>query len=238
MHVAINHLTRMRAGYICAAGVDLETFRHVRPVLEEGALPFDLLARYGGPLEMAGIVELGRPRPAPEPPHVEDHVIVPARARSRGNVPAADFWALLCRLSKTRLREIFGGQLRRVGRSSCGADLGRGEASLGCFRPSGRPRLFFVTGGSSGRPRIRMRIDDGQLDVLVGVTDIRLYGDDHVTPDRAMVEQTSARLEGSGEVILGVGLTRGYASSAESEPVHWVQVNNIHLEADPTWPLG
>jgi len=238
MRVAINHLTRMRVGYVCAAGVDLETFRHVRPVLADGALPFDLLARYGGPLEMAAIVDLGRPRPTPERPHVEDHVIIPARAKSRGNMPAAEFWALLCRLSKTKLRQIFGGQLRTAGRSSCGVDLGCGEASLGCFRPGGTPRLFCVTEGSSGRPRIRMRIDDGQFDVLVGVTDIRLYGDDHVTPDRAMVDKIAARLESSGEVVLGVGLTRGYASSTEPEPIHWVQVTNIHLEADPTWQLG
>ena len=237
MQIAINHLTRMRAGYVCTAGVDLQTAGHVRPVLEDGALPFDVLARYGGPFEMAGLVDLGRPRPTPERPHVEDHVIVPTRVRALGSVPPADFWALLCRVSKTRLREIFGDELRRVGRSSCGADLGQGEASLGCFRPGVAPRLFYLTEGSSGRPRIRMRIDDGQFDVLVGVTDIRLYGDDHVTPDRAMVEKTAARMAGGG-VILGVGLTRGYASTTEAEPIHWVQVTNIHLESDPTWQLG
>ena len=33
MRIVINHLTRMRAGYICAAGVEANTLQHVRPVL-------------------------------------------------------------------------------------------------------------------------------------------------------------------------------------------------------------
>jgi hypothetical protein len=33
MQIVINHLTRMQRGFMCVAGVDLATGRHVRPVL-------------------------------------------------------------------------------------------------------------------------------------------------------------------------------------------------------------
>lgn len=236
MRIVINHLTRMGAGYVCAAGVDLASFEHVRPVLQDAALPFDVLARYGGPFEIARVLELGSPRANPHPPHVEDRVIVPAQARSRGSLSPGAFWELLERLVKTTLGEIFGSPLRRVGRSSCGTDAGQGTASLGCFRPSRPPQLCCVEQGS--RPRIRMQIDDGQFNVQVGVTDIRLYGDDHLTPCRPTVERIAARLDDPAKIILGVGLTRPYQSSTEPEPAHWVQVNSIHLAADPVWELG
>ena len=240
MRIVVNHLTRMRGGYVCVAGVDPDTLEHVRPVLQHAALPFDLLARYGGPFDIARIVELGTPRPTPERPHVEDYVIVPSHARSRQSLPADKFWLLLRRLSKTGLREIFGSELKSLGQSSCGTDPGKGEASLGCFRPARTPQLCYLPKGPSGRPRVRIGICDGQFEVLPSVTDIRLYQEDHITPDRACVERISHRLQSGEAVILGVGLTRAFAGSAEhkTEPAHWLQVNNIHLESDPTWQLG
>lgn len=240
MKIVINHLTRMRTGYVCTAGVEPESLRHVRPVLEEGALPFDLLARYGGPFDMAAIVEMRSARPVSAPPHVEDYVIVPDCTSSQARMPPDEFWSLLERLAKTRLREIFGPELRPVGRSSCGTDVGQGLASLGCFRPPRTPRLSCVRQGSSGKMRIRMRIADDQLEVDIGVTDIRLHEDDHVTPNQALVHEVARRIEESGDVILGVGLTRAFTSSTAhgDEEAHWLQVTNIHLKEDPAWPLG
>ena len=240
MRIVINHLTRMRTGYVCAAGVEPESLRHVRPVLEEGALPFDLLARYGGPFDMACVVDLRIARPHPMPPHVEDHVIVPGSTTSCAVMRPAEFWGLLGRLAKTRLRDVFGERLRPVGRSSCGTGVGQGIASLGCFRPSRAPQLSCVEQTSSGKVRIRMRIADAELEANVGVTDIRLHEDDHVTPNRAAVEALERRIQQSGQVILGVGLTRAFTSSTPhgDEEAHWLQVTNIHLEEDPAWQLG
>jgi len=240
MRIVINHLTRMRTGYVCAAGVELESLRHVRPVLEEGALPFDLLARYGGPLEMAAVVDLRSARPLGQRPHVEDHVILPDGTSLRMQMAADEFWGLLMRLARTRLRDIFGDELRRVGRSSCGTDVGRGRCSLGCFRPSQTPGLCCVLQAASGKTRIRMRITDGELDAEVGVTDVRLHEDDHVTANRTLVEETARRIERSEEVVLGVGLTRAFTSSTPhgEEEAHWLQVTNIHFKEDPIWPLG
>ena len=77
------------------AGVDLQTRRHVRPMLANDPLPFYLLARYGGPFEMAMIVDLGSPRAAPVAPHIEDHVFVPARAKAERLAAAHEFWSVL-----------------------------------------------------------------------------------------------------------------------------------------------
>ena len=240
MRIVVNHLTRMRGGYVCVAGVDPDTLEHVRPILQHGALPFELLARYGGPFDMARIVEIGTPRPAPEKPHVEDYVVVPSQARSRRSLPADQFWDLLGRLSKTSLRDIFGSELRPVGQSSCGTDPGKGAASLGCFRPARTPRLCYLPKGPSGRPQVRLGICDGRFEVLPSVTDIRLYQEDHITPDREMIQKISDRMQSGEAVILSVGLTRAFASSRRRQetPLHWLQVNNVHLESDPTWQLG
>ena len=83
-----------------------------------------------------------------------------------------------------------------------------------------------------------MRVTDGELDLDLGVTDIRLYGEDHVTPDRETVNRLAKRLADGTVVVLSMGLTRPFAGSSNFAPVHWLQVNNIHLEDDPIWQLG
>ena len=83
-----------------------------------------------------------------------------------------------------------------------------------------------------------MRVSDGYFQLDLGVTDIRLYGADHVTPDTKIVRRVVKRLQGGSETILSVGLTRAYASSPDFNPVHWLQVNNVHLKDDPLWQLG
>jgi hypothetical protein len=237
MRLVVNHLTRMHHGHVCVAGVDLDTHRHVRPVLLRDALTPGVLARNGGPFDMANVVQFTGRKRCPTKPHVEDRLFTPSRAKLVDTVDAERFWALLVTLSKRKLRDIFGNDLRRTGRSSAGTDAGKGEASLGCLLPMRRPDLCVRIKGERG-PRIRMHVRDGQLDVWVAVTDLRLYQNDHTTPDQATVEKIRRRLAGPAAVILSVGLTRPFASSAEAKPLHWLQVNNIHLEDDPTWQLG
>jgi hypothetical protein len=240
MRIVVNHLTRMRGGHICVAGVDVETDRHVRPVLQWFSLLPSLLARNGGPFDMAHLVDLGPAEPCPKPPHVEDHLFVPSKAAVLDRLAGEEFWALLYAVSRPRLRGIFGDELRPMGRSSCGMSEGQGKASLGCLRLSRRQRPPYVERGRDGGLRIRIRIDDGELCRAVAVTDLRLHRDDHATPDAAALERLADRLRSPGAVILGVGLTRAFAATSEqnAEPVHWLQVNNVHLEEDPTWPLG
>jgi len=236
MRLLINHLTRMHGGHICLAGVDLETWRHVRPVLANDPLPFYLLARYGGPFEMARIIDFGLPRHTPEPPHVEDHVFVPARVRVDRPAAAQEFWRVLEEMQRASLREIFGAALCEVGHNRYGTELGQGTASLGFLRPAAPPKLY-VTRSRDGKPQIRMKLSDGQIEADAGVTDLRLFGNDHATPEPARVRAVAQWIVDSGDVILGVGLTRKFRSSDDAAYRHWLQVNNIHLRSEPAWRL-
>jgi len=237
MIIVVNHLTRMRAGHFCVGGVEYGTRRHVRPVLEHRSLTTDILSRRPNPFDMANIVELGRTRPNPENPHVEDHVFELSRVRLQGPLPSDEFWHILNDLSNAKLRGIFGAELRCLGRSRYGTDEGEGQASLGCLRLRRRPSLR-IAPGRSGGSQIRMMMSDGEIEADASVTDIRLYGDDRITPDERRVKQVAAAMRTSQCVILSVGLTRAFASSDEYPPIHWLQVNNIHLQENPAWQLG
>lgn len=233
MKVIINHLTRMKEGYICVAGVQLGPTRHIRPVLADAQqLGTALLARYGGAFDIGVVVELGAVTPIPTAPETEDHVFEPGKIRSMGPVSAERFGKLVELVSKQDLRAIFGDALTKRGGTSCGVDPGNGTASLGCLKPAQTPNLDMET-RQQGRPQIRMRLADVELGLLdLSVTDIRLYGKDHVTPDRKVVDRLNRRLRRGGEVVLGVGLTRVFREC------HWLQVNNVHFADDPLWQLA
>lgn len=237
MIILINHLTRMQRGFVCAAGIDLHTVKHVRPVPVRDSLPMDCLARYGGPFDMARSVDLGAARPVPVPPHVEDQLCDPAAARFVQEATPENFWRLLERLSRCRLRDVFGPDLADVGRGRFAAPAGKGLASLGCLRPQGLPALC-LSADRDGRPRIRMRLTDGEAACDAPVTDLRLFGPDHSTPDVARVREVAERIRRSKGVILSVGLTRQYRPTPDAPPRHWLQVNNVHLREDPAWQLG
>jgi hypothetical protein len=236
MRILINHLTRMHGGHICVAGVDLETRRHIRPMLASDPLPFYLLARYGGPFEMARVVDLGSPRPTPDPPHVEDHVFVAARAKVDRPAAAHEFWRVLVEMRQTSLREIFGEALRELSSGRLGTSLGQGLASLGMLRPDRPPQLYLAP-GRDRRRQIRMRLSDGRIEADASVTDLRLFGDDHATPVEARIRAMTQWMANSQDVILGVGLTRKFRAGDDAPYYHWLQVTNIHLKEEPTWRL-
>ncbi len=83
-----------------------------------------------------------------------------------------------------------------------------------------------------------MQLYDGQFSADLSVTDIRLYADDHVTRDARAVAATDRRLRRGTPIIISVGLTRAFATGPTFPPVHWMQVNNLHLEDDPLWRRG
>jgi hypothetical protein len=227
----------MQQGYICVAGVDIETLKHIRPVLPSTRLGTNLLARNGGPFDMAVVVDLGKVTPSPQRPEIEDHIFSPASIRKINAFSEKQFWRLLNQMAKRKLLDIFGNHLEMRGKKSCAVDIGKGEASLGCFIPDSQPELYIRS--REGKPdQIRIQVNDGRFDLDLGITDIRLYGEDHVTPYKKIVKDVGDRLKKSEEVILSLGLTRPYSTLSGFPPVHWLQVNNIHLESDPTWQLG
>jgi hypothetical protein len=236
VRIVVNHLTRMQPGFICVAGLELDSDEHVRPSTGD-RLSNRLLARYGGPFDIGAIVDLGPTRPAGRPPELEDYSFQPRHARAVGHCPPDEFWARLEAVSSGSLTDLFGRELTRRGPRSCAVDAGRGAASLGCLVPAEPPTLDVQP--RPGRPdSMRLRVRDGRLALDLGVTDIRLYGPDHVTPDRARIADVAARLGRGVRTILAVGLTRATAGSPDYPPVHWLQVNSIHLADDPAWRLA
>ena len=134
-------------------------------------------------------------------------------------------------------RGVFGNDLSPMGATSCGVSEGCGIVSLGCLIPANRPRLSGRA--HQGRPaQIRIWVTDGEFHLDLSVTDVRLYQPDLATPVERVVRDLDRRMRRGVPVILSVGLTRPFATSPEHLPVHWLQVNNIHLEDEPVWSRG
>lgn len=237
MRIVVNHLTRMAPGFVCVAGVDLKSGRHVRPQPPGRRLGVELLAPNGGPFDMAAEVDIGRPRPQPCLPEVEDCVINPARLKAIRQVPADEFWNLLAGVAKERLTDIFGRDLQEYPAQAGGTwrlDPGCGVASLGCLTPQ-EPPLLEVNEEQyrdTRRLRVRLRLRDLDGEGLPAVTDFRLYRADQKTPQSELIANLNRRMAGGVAVILSVGVTRAMRGRD-----HWFQVNNLHLRDDPTWAL-
>jgi len=230
MKIVVSHLTRMQAPFICVAGIDLDTGKHVRPVLEFGQLGLSLTARYGGPFDIASVVDLGPARYVGSAPEVEDWRFDRKKACRMRGMAHAEFWNRLEDTVQATLTGIFGGDLRRCG-DTYAADVKRGQASLGCLAPV-EPPLLVVN--ESGKIRLRV-LQDGH-NAWLPVTDMRLYAyaNDQFVPREDAVRRLAETLRGGTRVILGVGLTRPMFGGGNVRR-HWLQVNNIHLADNPAW---
>ncbi len=235
MEIVINHLTRMEKGYFCAAGVDSQTKRHIRPETRSKRLGTAMLAPCGM-FDIGNRIIFKYLQPWPDRPHSEDCIFDSRLAALDGTMPAQEFWELLWYISESKLKDVFGEELRRKYHSSCGTDKGKGQASLGCLVPEGTPNLH-VGSGYRGTPQVRMKVCDGEFDLDLSVTDIRLYQDDHITPDHVAVDMISEKIHSSESVILSVGLGRAFPRTGPDR-FHYLQVNNIHLKENPLWQLG
>jgi len=237
MKIAVTHLTRMQRGYFCAAGVNVADGANIRPLQPMGRLRDVYSARRSGPFDMALVVDLGQTRAVPSPPEVEDHEFTPDHARAVQRIEPLLFWEMLCHLAKTSLHELFGPELRQVGRDRAIVDQTSGTASLGCLTPTGRV-TFVVDENQRGTPSLRLRFTDGSMTLNLSVTDQRLWADDHSTPRWERVRHVQGSLERGVPCLLSVGLTRPFSSQEGQTPVHWLQVNNIHLSDNPCWRLS
>jgi hypothetical protein len=229
MQIIVNHLTRMQPGYVCVAGINLASGRHVRPVLRYEQLTRDLLALNGGPFNMAALVDLGPVKYCGQAPELEDHSFHFLNARCTGIVSPERFWRLLQAAAHTSIAEIFGPAVQSF-RRGCVVDVGAGKASLGCLIPAIPPTLTVTSQG-----QIRADITDGTFTTNVSVTDLRLCEADHKTPKEKLIREINTRIQDGTPVILSVGLTRPWKHPDDSIERHWLQVNNVHLEDCVVW---
>jgi len=222
----------MQPGFVCVAGIDLATGRHIRPELP-GRVRVGMMGPSGGPFDMAVEVDLGRVKPHPSPPEVEDCLVSPSTLRRVRDLPADEFWRLLESVAKPSLVEIFGTGLCKRG-STWIIKPGTGEASLGCLAPVAPPLLAVCVEDYHGEPkqRIRCHVRDRDCECLPPVTDLRLYCADQKTPRLEVIDDLNRRVMAGAAVILSVGVTRRM-----KDDKHWLQVNNLHLSDDPAWRL-
>jgi hypothetical protein len=232
VQILVNHLTRMQPGYVCVAGINVDTEEHVRPVLRRGRLTTGLTKPNGGPLDIGAVVDLGPTTYAGLAPELEDYRFDPARARWLFDDDPHDFWNLLDGVAQENLEDIFGSALELWDESGT-VDVGEGRASLGCLKPEKQPWLY-----ADHRGTVRMVLDHLTPSVDLTVNDLRLYERDHKTPRRDLVQSLQRRLEAGVEVILSVGLTRPWRKRGDDAERHWLQVNNIHLKDYPLWQLA
>ena len=232
MRIVVNHLTRMQYGYICIAGIDPDTGKHVRPTPEGDRWRRPDLVRQGGPFDIAALVELGRASYDGHAPEVEDYRVRPTHARRQRDLTPTEFWDLLSSVARPRLREIFGQDLQQQSKSFAVAE-GNGSASLGCLLLA-RPPILHLT-----RPdEVRLSFNADPQGPSIKVTDLRLYTGNAGSPAMArgeVVGRLNERMRQGVAVILSVGLGRPFQRDGDDTPRHWLQVNNIHLQDDPAW---
>lgn len=225
MRIVITHLTRMQEGVICVAGIDPATGQHVRPV--SGRLSVNLLRGQGGVFDVGAIVDLDGTKSVGSAPEVEDHLFNIRHLQFVGMCKPKEFWEILSDASETKLRAIFGKGLEQHG-NGCAVDPGTGIASLGCIRPDG-PCSIEV----NRFDKVRLTCSDGRFDLDLGVTDLRVYEDDHKTPHQEIIGRISEKLEQDEDLLICVGLARAWQKPSDTQQRHWLQVNNLHFADDP-----
>src|SRR5690348_907932 len=102
MQIVISHLTRMQPGYICVAGIEPATGKHIRPVLNR-RLQSNLLRKNGGVFEIGALVELGPTRHVGRAPELEDHEFSVENLQYIQPINATNFWDFVTQTSAVRL---------------------------------------------------------------------------------------------------------------------------------------
>lgn len=229
MRIVANHVTRMSAPRICVAGVDIESFEHVRPTTPASdPITPDLLREEGGPFRMGAVVELGATQPAPTPPETEDHRFRTACARLVEDMDGDEFLALLEMVSSPYISSAFGPALERL-RWNYAVARGCGDRSLAVVRARKRPELEVDRYG-----KLRLRIDDVDPQAYVSVTDMRFYAEDQKTIRDRVVQSVRLRLRRGVGAFLMLGLARAYQGRDDDRERHWLQLNGLCLIDRPT----
>jgi len=228
MEIVFNHVTRMsRAPEICIAGIDAETFTHIRPVSATAPLTRALLREEGGPIGMGSLVDVGPVVPQPSPPEVEDHAFDIARLRHVADLDGDTFLQMLEAVSEPDLLTAFGPALERVGRTYA-IEPGCGRCSLAVVRTREQPILEV-----NGWGKLRFQLPDVDPPSALAVTDVRFVQDDHKTIRADVVKDVNTRLRSGVDAFLMLGLARAYRLPGDDRERHWLQLNGLVLEDRP-----
>lgn len=218
--IVVNHLTRMREGHVCVAGLSPDG-SHVRPQRRRGRWTREQL-HPRGVFEVGAVVELGEVQPDGRAPEVEDVIVLDeGELRRRRRLSDDAFWERLTVQSSESLYDIFGEELERHRSGTASVPEHAGAASLGCVRAD---RAELVLDGD--RPRIEFH--DRDLGTLnLSLTDVRVCDHEH-RPVKQLLGIVGRRLARGESVVLSVGLSRAMGVG-DAPSAHWLQVNNVHF---------
>jgi hypothetical protein len=218
----------MQPGFICVAGIDPDSGRQIRPIVPYRPFTRDFLHQNGGPFQIGARINLGSTTYAGHAPEWEDHRIDPKNLKYLERLTANEFWFLLNKSTKTSLLAIFGRALQhnKYDHSSTAVEH-TGAASLGHLALQ---HPFNITINQWGK--LRALLHDSNTEPEISVTDFRLWRCDHQTPRLKLIAELSNRIQ-SVPAVLAVGLTRPFQKSPTAPALHWLQLNNIHLQDDP-----
>lgn len=225
MKALITDLTRMYDYHVCAAGIDIDTGKRVRPVVI-GRLSSRMLCNRGGPLDIGNVVDFGRCHPCGRPPEIEDVRFDRRAVRLLRSMSQTEF--------TTTVRPVVGDSLDAIGPAlvrhgnALATDSGTGLRSLVVLRANQTPLIAINDG------RLRFRWRDG---VWLSVTDVRLYQYDLATPDAAKLSSLRRAMQSADEILLSFGLGRAWQQSGDDRERHYLQLNNLHVPNWPDWRL-
>ena len=222
MQILINHLTRMQAGFICAAGIELQTGLHIRP-MSQRPLSSQLLRCHGGPLELGRVLDMGNSSFAGSVPEIEDRMSDVTKWTAGERYSSPQVFELMSTVASDSLTEIFGPDLQSYGDRTFVVAEQRGIRSLGCFWAE-RPRIEFDLQSR----KLNFVFSYQPFTLRLPITDIGLYGTDHVSVDEPSVVQANEEMQVCNRVLVSVGLSRAYRKANDQPAWHWLQVNNVH----------
>ncbi len=234
MQIMINHLTRMQPGLMCTAGIDLATNNHVRPVLGK-PLPVEMLARNGGPFKLGRVVDLGDSTFCGRFPEIEDRLFQPESVRIVREAGDNELYGLCSDIDERSLRELFGRELvyteAKWGQpgTACIQEY-HGLHSLGCYWAV-QPELKIIE--TVRGPKVRLQFSEDGHQFSAAVTDIRMFDDDHVTPNSTRIKRAAETIAIQPELLVSIGLSRPYRRTGDQIPQHWLQINNVFPAPSP-----
>lgn len=225
MQIILNHVTRMKSPRICVAGVDTETFDHIRPTTPAtDPITRVLLRENGGPFGVGALVDLGQVRAEPDPPETEDHRFLTANARRVEDVSDDDYVAVLQEVSVATFDDAFGSDLECVRDRKYAVPLGSGTRSLAVVRLQGRPHLRADHWG-----KLLLELDSPDTACSLPMTDVRFFEDDQKTIVDDIVNEVNERLSEGVDTFLMLGLARAFVATGYDRSLHFLQANGLCL---------
>ena len=221
MDILITDITRMQNQHICVAGIERNTKKRVRPVIN-GQLPSSLLVSNGGPVDFRRVLRFPRVRPCGANPEVEDVLVNFDEIEVLGRVSPDRFIEILSANARDDLSSI-GPSLVQENRSLKTPE-GEGDCSLVLTRA---PKGIDLYLNSVGKLRFNYLFGTD-----LSVTDVRPYEADLATPAPAAFSWLKQELRKDLDVFLCLGLTRPYRG------FHWLQLNSIHFASSASWTIA